>query len=208
MSVTESVTLWINQLRDGDSLAAQRLWETYFQRMVELARRKLTGASPAAGDEEDVALSAFKSFCLGAREGRFPQVLDRDNLWPLLMAITLHKSVDLIREANRLKRGGVPRQGADSGDAGPARRLAESLSEVLSREPTPEFAAELADHLQRLVGRLDATGDASLSQIALLRMQGYSPAEIGQRLDCSARSIQRKLVVIARIWQKDEPSSP
>lgn len=208
MSVSESVTLWINQLRDGDSLAAQRLWETYFQRMVELARRKLVGASPAAADEEDVALSAFKSFCMGAREGRFPQVLDRDNLWPMLMAITLHKSVDLIREANRLKRGGVARGGAADGEKAPHQRLAESLSEVLSREPTPEFAAELADNLQRLLERLNATGDASLSQIALLRMQGYSAAEVGERLDCSPRSIQRKLVVIARMWQKDEPSSP
>ena len=67
MSPRNTVTLWIDQLKAGDAQAAQRLWETYFQRMVELARRKLEGAKKGAADEEDVALSAFKSFAL-ARE--------------------------------------------------------------------------------------------------------------------------------------------
>lgn len=199
MSASSSVTVWIKQLKAGDSLAAQRLWEAYFQRMVELARRKLAGASPGAADEEDVALSAFHSFCVGAREGRFTQVLDRDNLWPLLMAITLHKSVDLIRGANRRKRGG----GAP-GEEARERRVAESLSDVVSREPTPEFAAELADTLQRLLLRLDATGDPTLRQIAVLRMQGYSTTETAGRMDCVRRTVERKLQLIARLWEKAE----
>jgi DNA-directed RNA polymerase specialized sigma24 family protein len=199
MSASSSVTVWIKQLKSGDSLAAQRLWEAYFQRMVELARRKLAGASPGAADEEDVALSAFHSFCVGAREGRFTQVLDRDNLWPLLMAITLHKSVDLIRGANRRKRGG----GAPGEDVR-ARQVAESLSDVVSREPTPEFAAELADTLQRLLLRLDVTGDPTLRQIAVLRMQGYSTTETAARMDCVRRTVERKLQLIARLWEKDE----
>ena len=32
-------------------------------------------------DEEDVALSAFDSFCRGAEQGRFPRLDDRDDLW-------------------------------------------------------------------------------------------------------------------------------
>lgn len=204
MSPSESVTLWIDQLKAGDSQAAQCLWESYFQRMVELARRKLAGAPRAAADEEDVALSAFKSFCLGAREGRFTQLLDRDNLWPLLMAITLNKSVDFIRSANRQKRGGAGH--AEPNDY-PERAVPESLSDILSKEPTPEFAAELADQLDQLLTRLDATGDTDLRKVALLKMQGYSTKEVAGQLGCVRRTVERKLELIARLWGEcKEPS--
>ena len=58
-----SVTLWIDRLQAGDPDAAQQLWERYFRRLVGLARHKLPGRPRAAADEEDVAESAFDSFC-------------------------------------------------------------------------------------------------------------------------------------------------
>jgi hypothetical protein len=36
-----SVTHWIQELRAGDPIAAQKLWERYFRRLVGLARQKL-----------------------------------------------------------------------------------------------------------------------------------------------------------------------
>src|SRR5688572_81469 len=87
----ESITRWLNELRDGDTKAAQPLWETYFRRLVQLANRRLHRAPRRAADEEDVALSAFKSFCMGVQQGKFPRLADRDDLWPLLVAITAHK---------------------------------------------------------------------------------------------------------------------
>lgn len=198
MTPTQSVTLWIEQLKVGDPAAAQRLWEVYFQRMVDLARRKLEGSRRAAADEEDVALSAFKSFCLGAQSGRFPQLLDSDGLWPLLMAITANKSVDLIRGENRLKRGGGQR--VETGD--PAAGLP-SLADVLSKEPSPQFAAEMSDELERLLARLDAVGDTDLRPIALLKLQGFTNAEIAEQTGCVTRTVIRKLQLIARLWEKD-----
>lgn len=41
VSDAASVTIWIHQLRTGNSLAAQKLWEAYFHRLVALARGKL-----------------------------------------------------------------------------------------------------------------------------------------------------------------------
>src|SRR5262245_44675075 len=76
---------WIAQLKAGDAAAAQRLWEGYYRRMVGLARAKLRSVPRAAADEEDVALSAFDSFCQGAEGGRFPRLGDRDDLWQLLL---------------------------------------------------------------------------------------------------------------------------
>jgi hypothetical protein len=76
----QSVSDWIGQLKAGDERAAQRLWEDYFQRLVRLARARLQGVPRRAADEEDVALSAFDSFCRGAEAGRFPRLNDRDDL--------------------------------------------------------------------------------------------------------------------------------
>ena len=64
-----SVTQWINRLKAGDPDAAQKLWERYFRRLVGLARKKLRSAPRRAADEEDVALSAFDSFCRNAEAG-------------------------------------------------------------------------------------------------------------------------------------------
>lgn len=215
MSQHPSITFWISQLKTGDVEAAQRLWELYFLRMVELARRKLEGVPKAVADEEDVALSAFRSFCSGARKGRFSQLVDRDNLWPLLMAITANKSVDLIRRQNRQKRGGSghsdqepnsPRslQGGNASDPRPVRSPVEiPLSELISVEPTPEFAAELSDQLQHLLQRLDETGDSDLRKIALMKMECYSTLEIAEAIGCASRSVERKMQIVMRLWGKD-----
>src|SRR5919198_391675 len=101
-----SVTRWLGPLLAGDPAAAQQLWERYFRRLVGLARTKLRGAPRRAADEEDVALSAFDSFCRHAERGRFPQLDDRHDLWRLLVTITARKALYLIRDEHRLKRGG------------------------------------------------------------------------------------------------------
>ena len=89
-----------------DATAARQLWDTYFLRMVEVARLKLHGTRARMADEEDVALSAFKSFCRGTCDGRFPQFPEHEDPWPLLLALTNHKAIDLVRYERRVKRGG------------------------------------------------------------------------------------------------------
>jgi hypothetical protein len=90
-----SVSLWIDRLKGGAGEAAQPLWERYFAHLVALARAKLRGAPRQAADEEDVALSAFDSFCRGVEQGRFPRLDDRDDLWQLLMLLTARKAINL-----------------------------------------------------------------------------------------------------------------
>ncbi len=104
MSAEGSVSNWIGQLKAGDREAIQQLWERYAQRLVALARARLGGAPRRAADEEDVALSAFHSFCRAAERGRFPRLLDRDNLWRLLVVLTSRKASHLVRHERRQKR--------------------------------------------------------------------------------------------------------
>ena len=70
VSSSGSVTHWIGQLKAGEHAAAQELWDRYFPRLVGLAHQMLQGTPPRAADEEDMALSAFASLCLGAERGR------------------------------------------------------------------------------------------------------------------------------------------
>ena len=82
------------------------LWGRYFQRLVRLAGARLPAHCRRSFDEEDVALSAFQSFCERAGRGQFPQLDDRDDLWRLLATITVRKALDTMRHQTRQKRGG------------------------------------------------------------------------------------------------------
>ena len=86
-----SVSDWLQQLQAGDHAAAEELWQRYCRRLVGMARRMIRGLPRRIEDEEDVALSAFDSFCRGAIGGRFPSLDDRNNLWRLLVTITRAK---------------------------------------------------------------------------------------------------------------------
>src|SRR5215475_4581922 len=107
MSSEGSVTHWLGQLQGGNQAAAQQLWEHFFARMVGLARQRLRSGPSRAVDEEDVALSAFHSFCRNAEDGKFPRLLDRDSLWRFLVVITARKAAHYLRDETRQKRGGT-----------------------------------------------------------------------------------------------------
>ena len=198
-----SVTHWLGALKGGDAAAAQRLWERYFDRLVRLARAKLGAMPRGAADEEDVALSAFHSFCQGAARGRFPRLDDRDNLWRLLVTITARKALDQVRRQARQKRGGGRVLVGSAQAGGEDDTDGAGLDQVVGQEPTPQFAAMVADECRRL---LAALGDETLRQVALLRMEGYSDEEIAARVDCSLRTVSRKLALIRKAWLREGAS--
>jgi DNA-directed RNA polymerase specialized sigma24 family protein len=202
MPAPPSVTTWLLRLQEGDPAAAQALWESYFRRLVGLARKRLRGARRRDADEEDVALSAFDSFCRGAAEGRFPQVGDRDDLWHLLVVITARKAADLMEREGRLKRGGGKLRG-ESALFDPAAPHDGGLEQVVGGEPTPAFAAEVAEECRRL---LDKLGDDELRAIAVWKMEGYSNEQIAERLGRALATVERRLRVIRKLWENDGPA--
>jgi DNA-directed RNA polymerase specialized sigma24 family protein len=196
-----SVSYWIEQLKAGESLAAQKLWEGYFERLVRLARARLRGAPRRAADEEDVALSAFDSFCRGAERGRFPQLTDRDDLWRLLVTLTERKAIGLVRHERRQKRGGGAVLG--EGDVAADDRTSApdtGIGQVAGREPTPEFAALVAEECARL---LDGLGDNELRSIAVWKLEGDTTEEIAARLGRAPRTVERKLRMIRSLWAQE-----
>ena len=104
-----SITHWLGALKAGDLAAAQPLWEHYFQRLVRLARQKLRAGHRSAAPTPTRRMppcTVFDSFCDGAARGRFPQLVNRDNLWRLLVTMTACKVTDHARRHGRQKRGG------------------------------------------------------------------------------------------------------
>lgn len=200
VSHENSVTIWIDGIKAGDGADIQRLWDRYFERLVRLAGARLPSHCRRAFDEEDVALSAFQSFCDRAGRGQFPQLSDRDDLWRLLATITVRKALDTMRHQTRQKRGGGHVLGESALVARDGDR--DGVAEVLSREPTPEEVARFTDDYNRFLDRLK---EPALRAVALRRLEGQTTQEIARALNVSTKTIDRKLQLIRAIWSQDNP---
>jgi RNA polymerase sigma factor (sigma-70 family) len=196
-----SVTHWFEQVREADSLAARALWERYFPQLVRLAREKLRGAPRRASDEEDVASSVMESLFRAAEQGRLPNLADRDDLWRLLLRMTARKVVDLRRHEARQRRGGGRVKGESAlGRAGAPYDPA-AIAEVIGDAPTPEFAAMMIEQRERLFAQL---GDPDLKALASAKLEGYTNEEIAEQLGCSLRTVERRLHLIRKKWERGQ----
>jgi len=188
-----SATSLISKLRNGDEEAARLLWDRFFAQLITLTRSRLQTSSRAMSDEEDIVLSAMKSFCIGMRNGRFPELSNRESLWRLLLTITLRKIADKQNYDRRGKRDVEKLQLNSSPDA-------DQNAEVnlfVSREPNPEIAAECAEQISRLLESLE---NEDLKKVAIMKMEGYTNIEVANDIRCSLTSIERKLRTIRSIW--------
>jgi DNA-directed RNA polymerase specialized sigma24 family protein len=138
VATTGSITHWLHQLHNGENVATHALWERYFPRLVKLARGRLGQNRGGIADEEDIALSAFHTFFRAFEAGRLPRLQGRNDLWSILVRITIRKTIDLHGYENRGKRScGVTRVEAD-------------LDAFVAREMAPDFASRAAEEYVRL----------------------------------------------------------
>ena len=159
----------------GDEDASREIFERYLGRLTALARSRLAPRLARRTDPEDIVLSAYRSFFVGAGDGRF--VLRRSgDLWRLLVSITLHK---LYRQ--------VKRHSAESRDVQREKMLEEA--HAFSQEPTAEEAVALADELEAILKPLDPL----LRRVLELRLQGQSLEEIATITMRSERTVRRSL---------------
>lgn len=195
------VTLWIKSVEDGDDSSAGQLWNYCFPRLLSYSKKKLPDHLRRALDEEDVALSAFKSFCLAAAKGAFPQLEGRDDLWKLLLCIAGRKAQSYVRRELREKRGGgqvrgesIFESGGNSSDSNSA-----GIGNVVGNTASPEMLAQFTEDARAMIDMLQ---DDTIKTIALLRMEGYSVEEIAERLECGKRTVERRLTLIRRTWSE------
>ena len=197
MGGDESVTFWIEQLRDGNEDAPQELWNRYYPRLTELALRRLRGSSRRVADEEDVVAGALQSFFTRARDGQFPELQDRHQLWYLLIRITERKALKQIRDLNRKKRGDGRVVGESGMPAGSSR--SDAIMHVADVQPTPDMAVAVDDAMEHLLEALD---DDELVDIATKRLEGLSVAEISDDIGRSVATVERRLNLIRNRWRR------
>jgi DNA-directed RNA polymerase specialized sigma24 family protein len=197
MSNDETVTHWVRQLEAGSQEAANQLWQRYYQELVELARKRLGSTPRRMSDEEDVALSVLRCLYDGAARGQFAALVNRQELWQLLAAITVRKVIDHKRHLTKQKRGGGRVRGDSVLQDGDNDRGNTGFDELVGDDATPEVEVIAAEEFQRLMVLLD---DDRLRQIAQYKLDGFMNEEIGRRLGLACRSIERKLQRIRQVW--------
>lgn len=195
MSKNTNVSHWIDLVKHGDSVAANQIWQHYFDRLVRIVRQRLYGQNRAVSDEEDVVLSVFDSFYAAVEKGRFPDLSDRDDLWRLLLRMSARKVVDKRRHDQRQRRGGDIKLHSLNHSV-----QDENIIEAIGDEPSPEMVLMMQESVEKLFSHL---GVGQLRKLAVAKFEGYSNAELAQRFQCSERTIERRLHLIREKCQQE-----
>ncbi len=194
--MTDSITRWFSALRQGDSLAAHRLWDIYFRELCRLAYRTLTSRGrTTAFDEEDVAAEVLGTFFNRSMRGEYGDIRDRDDLWQLLVVITVRRAKMLARRERALKRGSGRVALESEIEAGGDFRLDQLVADDGAR--LSQFMSAQCRQL------LESLKDPQLEKIALSKLAGHTNEEIAVEQGCTRVTIQRKLRLIRSVWDDD-----
>ena len=198
MQIDDSVSQWIDELKDGNPEAAEKIWRHFRIRLLAAARRKIPIYSSAQYDEEDATQSAFRSLCMGLQNGRFPDIGDENSLWRLMLVITSRKISAQQRYQNRQQRS-VQRSVQESAFSESDADSSQGLDGLPGNSLAADFTAQFEEICEELFTGLDA---GELRSVGLLKGEGYTDSEIAEKLNCSRRTVQRRLEVIRENWDQ------
>lgn len=188
-----------SESQDIGTTFAEDVWNDFFPRLADFARRKLRVVPRRDFDEEDVALSAINSFFEGYKDGRF-KIEERDDLWRLLATIAARKASKHQRKYFTQKRGSGNVRG-DSVFQGPGdTRGIGGIEQVQDSNPMPELTEHIFATCEDL---LSALNNDKLRTTAVMRMQGFSNAEISEHLNCSVARTKQRIAMIKAQWESE-----
>lgn len=174
--------------RGGSSAAASVLVGRYMARLTALARSRLSARFARRVDPDDIVLSAWRSFFVATRGNRVDVPAD-DNLWPLLVKMTLRKL------ARQTAKHSADRRAIQNEVEGPD---AFEWSRVVSEEPDAAQAAMVIDEIELLMSRLSDTD----REILTGRLQGRTHSDIAARAGCSERTVHRSMLRIREVYSE------
>ena len=194
MSEDRSITQYIAGLIDGDSIAANRIWDHYYSRLLALAEKKLQNCPRRVLDGDDVVQVAFENFFRQVKEHRFSELNDRNDLWQVLAMLVDRRAKDQFRKLTTEKNGyNIVRGDSVNQNSDQAR----VIDAVRSVEPTGEQAVEFAEEVEALLNRLS---DPEYRKVALLKMSRKTNKEIADEIGAGLRTVERILENIRREW--------
>ena len=173
----------LKQVRRGDELASAELVDRYADRLIALARTRLSTKLARRLDPEDIVQSACRSFFRNAQAGRY-EVRDSDGLWRLLAAITVHKA------QRQGKRHSAAKRALSNEESSGRDGIMQVISpEALARDPNPEEATTLLEETNAMMAGLSPLH----RQIVELSLQGHEVAVTAAEAKCSERTVQRAM---------------
>lgn len=168
---------------DQSSEAAAELWAHYHPRLLRIARNGLRRLPDDAIEDEDIVQSSMNSFFKAAKRGRADIVESRHELWKFLLTITTRKLNRQFERVNSAKR----RHEKVSLDA--------ARTEI-AEPPGEELFLECDELLRSLK-------DDHLKTVAIMRLEGYTVAEIAEGLEVARATVKRRLSRIRELWSTD-----
>ena len=182
MSDENSVDL-LARWKAGDEEAAHLLFDRYVNRLVALARSKLSDRMQRRVEPEDVVQSAYRSFFQKAGDDRYTLEKSGD-LWKLLAAITVSKVRGQVEFHSAKKRAVYTEESIGPTDSG-----IRVSPMAVADDPTPGDAALVVEELQRVMEKLDSLQ----RQILELALQNNGVEEISHQVHRSPRTVRRTL---------------
>lgn len=175
-TVNPEVTLaWLGHLADGKPDAVQEFWNHYGESLQRVAERQIATWLRRRVDPEDVVQSACRTFFRRAGKGDF-SLESKDDLWKLLLTITLNKVRMQARFHSRNRRS-INRE--------------QALPEEAALQPAEWDHAieniELQDTLQAAFSEYDDERRRLLE----LWLEGRTQNEIAGEIGCSERTVRR-----------------
>lgn len=160
--------------------AAAKLFHRYLRRLCRLAQTRIGAQLARRIDTEDVVMSAYRSFFINAKAGRF-WIHESGDLWALLAKITLRKLYRSAAHHSAEKRS-LLRESHDCNSG--------NLHEwVISEQPAIDEAVALADEVEAVLRALPIRD----RRVVELRLQGELMADIAKELGLSERTVRRIL---------------
>lgn len=174
----------MTRLRAGDNAAASEVFHRYADRLILLTQRRLEPRLRPKMDPEDVLQSVFRSFFTRQGAGQMEDLETWDNLWGMLVVLTLRKCGRRVqyfhsdrRDVNR-ESPGVPPSDVSAADW-----------DALTAAPTVDEATALAETVEELMTHFEEKH----RQILTLALQGCPIPEISAQVGCTERTVYRVL---------------
>lgn len=177
--------------QQGEEAAFAEIFRRFADRLVRLARSRISERLAARIEAEDVVQSVFRTFFAHAREAEFTFNAEND-LWKLLVAMTLNKLRNKVDWHTAAKR--------DVGAEQPLETPTDDRPNAFDLDgetPSPAAVVAFLDLLEHFLSRLRPQE----RRILELRMQDFTQDEIARQVGCTERTVRR---VLERIRQQAE----
>ena len=165
--------------KQSDQAAAAELFHRYADRLIALARSKMSPKLARRIDPGDVVQSAVRSFFVRVRDGKLVVQPDSE-LWHLLAAITVHKAYGQMEHHTAGKRA-MKRETESAGDS-----VCIVPVEAVANDPTPDDVLAFHEELDKALEPLKPLHQ----QIVRLHLEGYTQKEIEEKVGRGDRMIR------------------